>query len=302
MASEIVLEPGPIAVTAGLDSNFRDSGWYRFLHDPAGMISLVLFLILLVLALGAPWLGFTDPLENFYGDEIFPPSAKYFFGTDDFGRDLFSRCIYGMRLSLSIGLFAAFTAGLLGTSLGMLQGYLRGRFDEVFGRVWDTLLAFPGLLLGLAVAIFLGEGSQNAAFASALINIPIIARISRAAVLSEQEKDYTMAARACGASDRRIVFRHLFPNVFPIVTVQITITVAHAMILEAGLSFLGIGAQPPDPSLGGMLRDARLYINDALWYAIFPGLILTLLLVQITFISDALADAFDPRRKARREE
>jgi peptide/nickel transport system permease protein len=275
----------------------RDTGWLRFLRNPTGIISLVMFLCLALSALFAPWLDLRNPIQQFYGDELYDPNAQYWFGTDDFGRDIFSRCVWGMRLSLSIGLLAAVSAGMVGTSLGMLQGFLRGWFDELIGRIWDTLLAFPGLLLGLAVAIFLGEGSQNAAVASALINIPIIARISRATVLGEQEKDYAMAARAAGASAPRILGLHLFPNVFPIVTVQITLTVAHAMILEAGLSFLGIGAQPPNPSLGGMLRDARLYMNEAVWYAIFPGLTLTVLLVLITYISDALADAFDPRRQ-----
>jgi peptide/nickel transport system permease protein len=276
----------------------RDGGWVRFIRNPTGIISLVLLVLIGATALAAPWLGLRDPIEQFYGDELYGPNAQYWFGTDDFGRDLFARCIWGIRLSLTIGLLAAAVAGVVGTLFGMLQGFLRGWIDELIGRVWDTLLAFPGLLLGLAVAIFLGEGSHNAIWAAALINIPIIGRIARASVLGEQEKDYIMAARACGASAKRIIGLYLLPNVFPIVTVQITLTVAHAMILEAGLSFLGLGAQPPFPSLGGMLRDARHYMNDAIWYAIFPGLTLTILLVLITFIADALADAFDPRRQA----
>ncbi len=281
------------------EGSLEESGWSRFIRNRVGVVSLVLLVVLASAALLAPWLGLRDPLEQFYGDELYGPSAQYWFGTDDFGRDIFTRCLWGMRLSLAIGLVAALSAGIIGTTLGMLQGFLRGWFDELVGRIWDTLLAFPGLLLGLSVAIFLGEGSQNAALASALINIPIIGRIARASVLAEQEKDYVMGARAVGAGPARIVGLHLFPNVFPIVTVQITLTVAHAMILEAGLSFLGIGAQPPFPSLGGMLRDARTYMNEAVWYAIFPGAMLTALLVLITFISDALADAFDPRRKSR---
>lgn len=279
----------------------REGGLVRFFENRAAVISLVLFALLLLLALGVPWLGLKDPIEQHYGDEFLPPGAEYWFGTDDFGRDIFSRCVWGMRLSLSIGLLAAAAAGFFGTLFGMLQGYLRGFIDETLGRLWDTLLAFPGLLLGLAVAIFLGEGSQNAAVAAAVANIPIIGRLARATVLSEQEKGYVMAARAAGARTQRILALHLLPNVFPIVTVQITLAIAVAMILEAGLSFLGIGAQPPFPSLGGMLRDARIYMNDAVWYAIFPGLTLTTLLLLTTFISDGLADAFDPRRAGRME-
>jgi peptide/nickel transport system permease protein len=281
------------------EGGLGESGWARFLDNRAAVISSVLFLALAVLAWVAPWIGLADPIEQHYGDEFLPPDATYWFGTDDFGRDLFSRCIWGMRLSLAIGLLAAAVAGVVGTMLGMIQGYLRGWLDDFLGRIWDTLLAFPGLLLGLAVAVFLGEGSVNAAVAAAVANVPIIGRLARATVLGEQEKGYVMAVRAAGARTERILTMHLFPNVFPIVSVQVTLTVAHAMILEAGLSFLGIGAQPPYPSLGGMLRDARTFMNDAVWYAIFPGLSLTILLLLITFISDGLADAFDPRRSTR---
>jgi len=291
---EAIAEVEPAA-----EAEVGEGGWTRFLENRAAVTSVVLFIVLGAAALFAPWLGIADPIEQHYGDEFLPPGATYWFGTDDFGRDIFARCVWGMRLSLSIGLLAAASAGLIGTVLGMLQGYLRGWLDEIFGRIWDTLLAFPGLLLGLAVAIFLGEGSHNAAVAAAVANIPIIGRLSRATVLGEQEKGYVMSARAAGATTRRILALHLFPNVFPIVTVQVTLTVAHAMILEAGLSFLGIGAQPPFPSLGGMLRDARVFMNEAVWYAIFPGLTLTVLLLLITFISDGLADAFDPRRARR---
>jgi peptide/nickel transport system permease protein len=276
-----------------------ESGWLRFLDNRAAVVSLILFVCLCLVAFAAPFLGLRDPINQFYGDEFVPPNAQYWFGTDDFGRDIFARCLFGMRLSLAIGLSAAATAGVVGTLLGLLQGYLRGWIDEILGRIWDTLLAFPGLLLGLAVAIFLGDGSQNAAVAAAIAGIPIIGRLARAATLGEQEKGYVMAVRAAGARTRRILTLHLFPNVFPIVMVQIALIVATAMILEAALSFLGIGAQPPHPSLGGMLRDARDYMWDAPWYAIFPGLTLTVLLLLITFISDGLADAFDPRRGAR---
>ena len=178
--SSTAVAPASQAGEAQLD----ESGWGRFLRNRVGVVSLALLVVLAAAAFLAPWLGLRDPLEQFYGDELYGPNGQYWFGTDDFGRDIFARCVWGMRLSLAIGLLAAVSAGVIGTALGMLQGFLRGWFDEVVGRVWDTLLAFPGLLLGLAVAIFLGEGSQNAAVASALINIPIIGRIARASVLT----------------------------------------------------------------------------------------------------------------------
>ena len=274
----------------------REGGAARFLENRAAVISLTLFALLCLISFASPFLGLSSPVNQFYGDELVPPGMQYWFGTDDLGRDIFSRCLYGMRLSLAIGISAAIIAGLVGTTLGLFQGYVRGWLDEILGRVWDTLLAFPGLLLGLAVAIFLGEGSQNAAIAAAIAGIPMIARLARAATLGEWEKGYVLAARAAGARRRRILALHLFPNVFPVVTVQIALIVATAMILEASLSFLGIGAQPPNPSLGGMLRDARNFMWDAPWYAFFPGLTLTLLLLLVTFISDGLADAYDPKR------
>lgn len=297
MAARDIAAEIPAADSAPVEG--RDGGWVRFLENRAAVVSILIFALLGGAALLAPWIGVRDPIEQHWGDELMPPSLVYWFGTDDFGRDLFARCIWGMRLSLAIGVMAAAASGVIGTLLGMLQGYVRGWLDEVLGRIWDTLLAFPGLLLGLAVVIFLGEGSHNAAVAAAVANIPIIARLARATVLGEQERDYVMAARAAGARPERIIALHLFPNVFPIVTVQVTLVVAHAMILEAGLSFLGIGAQPPFPSLGGMLRDSRAFMRDAVWYAIFPGLTLTVLLLLVTFISDGLADAYDPRRSTR---
>lgn len=278
-------------------SRLGRSGWQRFLRDPAGILSLLILLALLVTSFAASGLPLADPIEQIVGEELIAPNQRFWFGTDDLGRDLFSRCIYGMRLSFSIGLLAVMIAGGFGVTLGMLQGYFKGRIDNVLGRLWDTIIAFPGLLLGLAVAVFLGEGSHIAAIAAALNNTPEIARLARALVFTEQEKDYTAAAKSNGASTRRIIFLHLLPNIFPVLTVQFTLTMSEAMIVEAGLSFLGLGAQPPEPSLGSMLRDARNYMNDGLWYALFPGAILALLLLQITFLADALADAFDPRRR-----
>jgi peptide/nickel transport system permease protein len=183
-----------------------------------------------------------------------------------------------------------------GTALGMLAGFRRGRVDHVLGRVFDTILAFPGLLTGLAVAVFLGKGRYNAAIAAAIVNLPLVARLARAGVLSEREKEYTVAALAIGVPTWRIVSRHLLPNILPVILVQVTLTIADAMIIEAGLSFLGLGAQPPQASLGTMLRDSREFLSDAVWYALFPGLLLTTFLLLISFLADALALAFDPRQ------
>ena len=275
---------------------FKNTKWQRFFSHRLGMASLFLLGFLLTISILSPVISPHAPDHQYYGEELMPPSATFLFGTDDFGRDILTRSLYGMRLSLGIGLLASISGGLVGIILGIAAGFIGGWIDDVLGRIWDTLLAFPALLLGLAVAVGLGPGTHNAAIAAALINIPIIGRIARAGVLGEQEKDYIQAAHALGASSWRITALHLLPNIFPVLLVQITLTMAHAMIIEAGLSFLGLGAQPPTPSLGTMLRDARAYMNEAIWYAVFPGLVLTLLLLLLSYISDALSDAFDTRR------
>ena len=286
--------------TADPHSN-REGGWSRLIREPTSVFFLTLFLLLGGIAVSAPLLGLPDPAHQFIGDELFPPNAQYWFGTDDFGRDQVSRVVWGMRLSLSIGLLAALAAGTFGIFFGLVQGYYGGWVDDVIGRLWDTLLAFPGLLLGLAVGIILGEGVHIAAIASCLINMPLISRITRSGVMVEMEREYTLAARALGSSTLRVMFRHMLPNIFPVAMVQVTLTVAHAMILEAGLSFLGIGAQPPQPSLGNMLRDAQSFMSYGVWLSIFPGIALSLLLLLVSYISDALADAFDPRRQIAKE-
>lgn len=275
------------------------SGWQQFVRHRAGMVSLVLFVLLGTVVLLAPLVSPYAPEQQFHGEELLPPRAGFWFGTDDFGRDILTRSLYGAQLSLSTGLLAAALAGIVGTALGMIAGYVRGFVDDLLGRLFDTVMAFPGLLLGLAVAVFLGKGLFNAALAAAIINVPLVARLARAGVLSEQEKEYTMAARAIAASPTRIILRHLLPNIVPIILVQVTLTMADAMIIEAGLSFLGLGAQPPQPSLGIMLRDSRQFLTDALWYAVFPGLFLMVFLMLISFISDALTDIYNPRRIAK---
>jgi peptide/nickel transport system permease protein len=262
----------------------------------AALPSLIGLVVLGVFVLLAPWVSPHDPERQYGGEELRPPAPGFWFGTDDFGRDILSRCLHATQLSIGTGLGAAALAGVAGTALGMLAGFRRGRVDHVLGRVFDTILAFPGLLTGLAVAVFLGKGRYNAAIAAAIVNLPLVARLARAGVLSEREKEYTVAALAIGVPTWRIVSRHLLPNILPVILVQVTLTIADAMIIEAGLSFLGLGAQPPQASLGTMLRDSREFLSDAVWYALFPGLLLTTFLLLISFLADALALAFDPRQ------
>jgi ABC-type dipeptide/oligopeptide/nickel transport system permease subunit len=258
-------------------------------------IGLAIFVLACLLVLFAPVVSPYAPDQQFRGQELMPPSSAFLFGTDDLGRDILTRSIYGAQLSLFTGLLAAAISGDFGVILGMYAGYRGGLADKLLGRLFDTILAFPGLLLGLGVAVLLGKGLVNAALAAAIINLPLVARLTRAAVLSEKEREYVLAARAIGMGNARIMILHLLPNVLPVLLVQITLTVADAMIIEAGLSFLGLGAQPPQSSLGIMLRDSRNFLAMAPWYALFPGLFLTVFLVSLSFISNALTAVFNPR-------
>jgi peptide/nickel transport system permease protein len=267
----------------------------RFPGNRIGLVGLVLFVVFGIVVAFAPVFSPYSPDQQFRGQELLPPQPAFLFGTDDLGRDLLSRSIYGAQLSLFTGLLAGLLSGVVGTAAGMYAAYRGGFVDKLLGRLFDTILAFPGLLLGLGVAILLGKGVTNAALAAAIINLPLIARLARAAVLGEQQKEYVLAARAVGARATRILVQHLLPNILPIVLVQITLTIADAMIIEAGLSFLGLGAQPPQPSLGIMLRDSRAFLSVAPWYALFPGLTLTIFLISLSFLSDALATAFNAR-------
>ncbi|MEX2540915.1 MAG: ABC transporter permease [Trueperaceae bacterium] len=257
----------------------------------------ITLLILILVAFLAPLLTPYDPTKQVYGDELLGPSFQHWLGTDALGRDLLSRTLFGMRLSLTIGLVAATIGGILGLSIGLAAGYYEGWLDDILGRLLDTLLAFPALIVGLTVAVILGPSALNAAIAAAIINIPIIARITRAGIIGEKDREYSQAAVALGAGDGRVLLKHLLPNITPAILVQLTLTIAHSMILEAGLSFLGLGAQPPEPSLGVMLQNARSYMRDAPWLAVVPGASLSLLLLAISFFADALRDATDPRKR-----
>ena len=252
--------------------------------------------LLVAIALLGPVLTPYGPAEQIYGTELAGPSVAHPLGTDEFGRDLLTRVLYGMRLSLVIGFLASLAGGTIGLGIGLYAGFYEGWLDDVLGRFLDTVLAFPALIVGLTVAVILGPSAMNAAIAAAIINVPIIARIARAGVIAEKQREYSQAAVALGARAGRILAGHILPNVLPAVLVQLTLTLAHSMVLEAGLSFLGLGAQPPDPSLGVLLRNARGYMRDAPMLAIAPGAALSLLLLAISYLANALRDSADPRK------
>jgi peptide/nickel transport system permease protein len=200
------------------------------------------------------------------------------------------------RISLSVGLISVAIGFVFGATSGLISGYIGGPVDSVINRLWDCLLAFPVILLGIAVVLVTGPGAVNAAIAVGISNIPIFVRLARACALTEKERDYVHAARSLGGRQTRIVFRHLLPNALSPLLVQSAVAMAFAVLLEASLSFLGLGAQPPEPSWGSMLSHSRQFLRVAWWYGVFPGTALTILLIGLNYFSDAVRDAFDPRQ------
>ena len=268
----------------------------RVLRNPAGGIGVVVLAFFCGVAVLAPHISPYDPVIQYAGDELLSPRAKYLLGTDEFGRDILSRIVYGARISLSVGLISVAIGFAFGATSGLVAGYIGGRVDALINRLWDCLLAFPVILLGIAVVLVTGPGAVNAAIAVGISNIPIFARLARASALTEKERDYTHAARALGGRQSRIVFRHLLPNALSPLLVQSAVAMAFAVLLEASLSFLGLGAQPPEPSWGSMLSSSRQFLRVAWWYGVFPGVALTTLLIGLNYFSDAVRDAFDPRQ------
>ena len=267
------------------------------LRHRSGMAGLIVILLLALMALFAPALAPYDPLEMHAPDRFHPPSATYPFGTDEFGRDILSRVLYGARLAFTVGLVSIGIATVVGVAIGLVAGYTVGTFDSVIMRFFDALLAFPAILLAIVILAVLGPSSLNAILAIAIVNIPAFARLTRANVLVEKNKEYVDAAQAVGVKPARIIFRTIFPNTVSTILVQITVALAAAVLLESALSFLGLGTPPPAPSWGSMLSVGRGYLAFAPWYGIFPGIAITLLVMGFYLLGDGVRDALDPKRQ-----
>ena len=261
-----------------------------------GLFGTVVLAVLVVCALGAPYLSPYDPLAQHAGSELLPPGGQYLLGTDNLGRDLLSRIIFGSRASLLVGVVAVGLGATLGIASGLTAGYFGGVVDTVIMRFYDALLSFPAILLGIAVVSVLGTGMLSVAYALAIASLPGFARLMRSRVLAERERDYVLAARCCGAGDQRIMWLHVLPNAIAPLLIQISLAMGFSVLAESALSFLGLGTQPPDPSWGSMLNESRAYLRTVPTFGIFPGLALALLLLGLNFLSDALRDALDPRR------
>lgn len=260
-----------------------------------GRVGMMLLAIIVLIAVCAPLLTPYGPNEQIRGHELMGMSAEHWFGTDFLGRDIYTRTLYGARVSLFAGALSVILGALLGTFMGVTAGYLRGWTDTVMMRLSDAISAFPAILLGAAVVAILGPGFVQVAIAIAIAQSPLFARLARAIAMVEARQEYVEAAESMGSSGRRIMLLHILPNALGPLVVQASLSVGMAILLEAGLSFLGLGVQPPTPSWGQMLADSLRFIDIIPAYAIFPGLALTLVLVSINLIADALRDKLDPQ-------
>ena len=262
------------------------------------MAGLIMSVLIVLVAFFARFIAPYDPIANNVRAALQRPSAYYYFGTDRFGRDIFSRVVYASRTSLLVALTSASLAALFGVTLGLLGGYFGGWVDSVTGRLMDILFSFPALLLAIAIAALLGPSVRNAVIAIAVVYAPLFGRVVRGSVLAERSKEYVEAARVLGASTPRIVCRHIFPNILSPLIVQATITITAAILTEAYLSFLGLGTQPPNPSWGTMLADGRTFLETAPWMSIFPGIAIMLAVFSFNILGDGIRDALDPRARA----
>jgi peptide/nickel transport system permease protein len=269
----------------------------RLMKRRGAMVALLVILLFIAMAVLAPYVAPYDPIQQSWAKVRKPPSELNWFGTDEVGRDILSRIIYGTRASLSAGVISVAIAIAVGVPLGLLAGYGGGLIDGLISRMTDAMLACPFLILAIAMAAFLGPSLTNAMIAIGVTATPIFVRLTRGQVLSAKSEDYVEAARAVGNPHWRIAFRHILPNVAPQLLVQATLTIATAIIAEASLSFLGLGQQPPAPSWGSMLNSAQRFLNNAPWMAVWPGLAIFLTVLSFNLLGDGLRDALDPRSK-----
>jgi peptide/nickel transport system permease protein len=267
-----------------------------FAREPVAVLGLAMVVLYALIALGVELLPLRDPLAV-SAQRLAAPSREFPFGTDALGRDLFSRVLFGARLSMEVATLSVAGATLVGGVLGLAAGYVGGLLDQLVGRVMDVFFAFPAILLALGIVAALGPDPQNVVIAIAVVYTPIFARVVRAPVLAIKARDFVEAARAIGASPARIVARHIVPNLLSTLIVQISLALSWAVLTEGALSFLGLSAQPPAPSWGVMLNEGRQYLEFATHLAIFPGLAIMIAVLGFNLLGDGLRDALDPQRR-----
>jgi peptide/nickel transport system permease protein len=280
-------------------SSLTQDALHRLSRNPGAIAGAIVLIVMILLAILAPIIAPYDPIAQDSAAIRAAPSAKHLFGADTFGRDIFSRVLYGGRMSLPVGFVAVSITAVIGVALGLIAGYYGGRIDTIVMRWVDLMLAFPGILLAMALVAILGTSLFNLMLAVGIAAIPEYTRVVRGTVLSAREAEYVMAARVSGTRDRAIVLRHILPNVLPPVIVLATLGIAGAIILGSTLSFLGLGIKPPTPEWGNMLSDGRSMIRHQWWVSFFPGLAIMLTVLAINLLGDGLRDALDPRLRNR---
>ncbi len=269
--------------------------WARLRRSPSAVFGTIVITILVVLAIFAEQIAPFDPLQIRAGDPFTTPGIPHLMGTDQFGRDLFSRVLYGARLSLRIGIVSVCIGLFTGTFLGMVSGYYGGWLDRIIMRFIDAMLAFPGIMLALAIVATLGSSLTNVMIAVGIAYIPTYTRLVRSTVLSTKEEIYVLAARSLGAQTPRILLRHILPNILAPIIVISTVSIGTAIISAASLGYLGLGAQPPTPEWGLILNQGRSHMRQAWWISTFPGLMIMVTVFAINVLGDGLRDALDPR-------
>ncbi|SEC43494.1 peptide/nickel transport system permease protein [Paenibacillus sp. GP183] len=269
--------------------------WYKLKKNPMTLIGLTVLGIIILLSLAAPLITSYDPNKINVIERFQSPTGKHWFGTDEVGRDIFTRILYGSRLSLGIGIVIVVAAGLVGIVFGTISGFFGGKVDQVIMRIMDMILAFPTLILAMAFAAALGPNLQNAMIAIAIVKIPVYVRLARGETLSLREKLFVKAAIIFRIKSWRIIARHIIPNVISPIIIQVTLDIGDAILLVATLGFLGLGAQPPTPEWGAMISTGWKYLLDYWWYPTFPGLALFLASGALNLIGDGIRDILDPK-------
>lgn len=270
------------------------------LRSPTSAFGLAVLAVLILMAVFAPWIATHDPYVQSLSNTLQPPGGGHFFGTDDLGRDIFSRLVWGSRITLTIVFLVSVVVGPIGLLVGTMAGYYGGRLDTVMMRITDIFLSFPSLILSLAFVAALGPSLNNAIIAIALTAWPPIARLARAETLTFRQADYIAAARLQGASSARIIVKSIMPMCLPSVLIRLTLNMATVILTAAGLGFLGLGAQPPLPEWGAMIATGRRYMIDSWWLVTFPGLAILSVSLAFNLLGDGLRDALDPKQMNRR--
>ncbi|MCL4514274.1 MAG: ABC transporter permease [Firmicutes bacterium] len=271
--------------------------WRRLLRNKMAVVGLILIIVLTLLAIFAGTVSPYDPYQQSFREKLQPPNAAHLLGTDELGRDMLSRLIYGARISLSVGLISQFIAVIIGIIVGAVAGYFGGRVDNYLMRLTDMMFAFPDLLFAMGIMFALGPGLINLFIALGIVGWAGMARLVRGQVLSLREREFIEAARAIGESDFRIIMRHVLPNCMAPIIISVTLGIPGAIMAEAGLSFLGLGAQPPLSSWGQMIAFGKAWMRSAPWLSIYPGLAIMITVLAFNLFGDGLRDALDPRLK-----